>query len=136
MKTVVLMTSRTSKSWARLCGNLFLQFTILTGIVFLWMTIIRLLETKSSLNSVLRSLNPRPHPKIKKTVKPAFVSSLLPPIPAKSQKEVNEISKYFKKNNNANSTKSYAQASSLSKKTNTSSSTPMSNITRNNLKIK
>ena len=136
MKTVVLMTSMTSKVWARLCGNLFPQFTILTGIVFLWITTIRLLETKSSLNSVLRSLNPRPRPKVKKWLNLPFVSSLPPPIPAKSQKEVNEISKYFKKNNNVNPTKSYTQASSSSKKTNTSSSAPVSDITRDTLKIK
>ena len=34
----------------------------------------------------------------KETVKPTFVSPLFLPIPAKSPKEVNKISKYFKKN--------------------------------------
>ena len=33
----------------------------------------------------------------KKTVKPTYISLLLPPIPAKTPKEVNEVSKYFKK---------------------------------------
>ena len=41
----------------------------------------------------------------KETVKPTYISSLSPPIPAKTPKEVNKISKYFKK-------KSYTQASS------------------------
>jgi len=81
-------------------------------------------------------IKPKASSKGKEMVKPAFISSLPPPIPAKSQKEVNEISKYFKKNNNANPTKSYAQASSSSKKTNTSSSAPVSNIIRDTLKIK
>ena len=44
----------------------------------------------------------------KKTVKSTFVSPLLPPIPAKSQKEVNKISKYFKKNDKPPMKKSYA----------------------------
>ena len=81
-------------------------------------------------------IKPKASSKGKETVKPAFVSSLPPPIPAKSQKEVNKISKYFKKNNNANPTKLYAQVSSSSKKTNTSSSALMSDITRDTLKIK
>jgi len=34
----------------------------------------------------------------KKTVKPTYISLLLSPIPMKTPKEVNEISKYFKKN--------------------------------------
>ena len=81
-------------------------------------------------------IKPKALSKGKETVKPAFVSSLPPPILAKSQKEVNKISKYFKKNNNANPTKLYAQVSSSSKKTNTSSSALMSDITRDTLKIK
>ena len=48
----------------------------------------------------------------KKTVKPTFVFPFLPPILAKSQKEVNKISKYFKKNNKPPMKKSYTQASS------------------------
>ena len=69
----------------------------------------------------------------KETVKPTFVSSLPPPIPAKSQKEVNEISKYFKKNTKASPSKSYVQASSSTKST---SSIPLSDVTRDALKIK
>jgi len=71
--------------------------------------------------------------KDKETVKPTFVSSLLPPIPAKSQKEINEISKYFKKNTKTSPSKSYMQASSSTKLT---SSIPLSDVTRNALKIK
>jgi len=48
----------------------------------------------------------------KEVVKPTFVSSLSSFIPAKSMKEVKEISKYFKKNNKPLMKKSYAQASS------------------------
>ena len=36
--------------------------------------------------------------KDKEVVKPTYISPLLPPIPAKSPKEVSKISKYFKKN--------------------------------------
>ena len=51
--------------------------------------------------------------------KPAIIERLLPPIPAKTQKEVNEISKYFKKNTNKTLEKKdivklYAQASAPS----------------------
>ena len=53
-------------------------------------------------------IKPKALSKDKETVKPAFVSSLPPSILAKLQKEVNEISKYFKKNNNANPTELYA----------------------------
>jgi len=60
----------------------------------------------------------------KETVKPTFVSSLPPFIPAKSQKEVNKISKYFKKNTKASPSKSYMQASSSTKLT---SSIPITN---------
>ena len=49
----------------------------------------------------------------KEIVKLTFVSPLPPPIPAKSQKEVNEISKYFKKNDKPSMKKSYAKASFL-----------------------
>ena len=70
----------------------------------------------------------------KETVKPTFISTLLPPIPAKSQKEVNEISKFFKKTNSSTLTKFYAQVSTISKKT--TSSISSSNITRDILKIK
>ena len=63
--------------------------------------------------------------KDKVTTKPALISSLPPPIPAKPPKEVNTISKYFKKLSENKEKKSYAQASA-----------PSSNITREILKIK
>ena len=47
----------------------------------------------------------------KEIVKLTFMSPLPPPIPAKSSKEVNEISKYFKKNEKQPQKKSYVQAS-------------------------
>ena len=62
----------------------------------------------------------------KKSVKPTYVFPLLPPIPAKTPKEVNKISKYFKKNNSPQR-KSYAQASSKFQNF---------NIVMNTLKIK
>ena len=46
--------------------------------------------------------------KDKETAKPTFISSLSPPIPAKSPKKVNKISKYFKKNKKQLQKKSYA----------------------------
>ena len=63
----------------------------------------------------------------KNTVKLATISSIPPPIPAKSPKEVNEIPKYFKKKPVSQQKKSYTQASS---------STNVSNIARDTLKIK
>jgi len=65
----------------------------------------------------------------KKIVKPTYVSPLSPPISVKMPKEVNEVSKYFKKVN-APQKKSYAQASSKSP------SSSSSNTTMNTLKIK
>ena len=62
----------------------------------------------------------------KESVKPTYVSPLPPPIPVKTPKEVNEISKYFKKNNSPQR-KSYTQASFKSQN---------SNIAMNTLKIK
>ena len=50
--------------------------------------------------------------KNKEVIKLTYVSSLLPPILAKSLKKVNEISKYFKKNTFSAQKKSYMQASS------------------------
>ena len=38
--------------------------------------------------------------KDKKTVKPTYISLLPPPIPVQTPKKVNEISKFFKKNDN------------------------------------
>ena len=61
----------------------------------------------------------------KNIVNHSYVSSFPPPISAKSAKEVNEISKFFKKNNNTNQKKLYAQVLSNS-----------SNIARETLKIK
>jgi len=48
----------------------------------------------------------------KEFVKPTYISSLLPLILVKSPKEVNEISKYFKKNLSSAQKKSYTQVSS------------------------
>ena len=50
--------------------------------------------------------------KDKNTVKPSYISTLLLPILAKSLKEINEISKYFKKNLVSIQKKSYTQVSS------------------------
>jgi len=63
--------------------------------------------------------------KDKVAAKLASISSLPPLIPVKSPKEINTISKYFKKSSKNKEKKSYAQASALS-----------SNITREILKIK
>ena len=62
----------------------------------------------------------------KETVKSTYISSLSPSILVKTPKEINEISKYFKKNVNPQK-KSYAQASS---------NLQSSNATINMLKIK
>ena len=67
--------------------------------------------------------------KEKEIVKPTFISPLSPPIPAKLPKEVNKISRYFKKNEKQPQKKSYAQVSSLSKSNS-------SNIAMDTLKIK
>ena len=96
-------------------------------------------DNKSTFRSKVKSkfnpqvTRPQAPPKGKKIVKPAFVSTLLPPILAKSQKEVNEILKYFKKINNSPQKKSYVQASSFSKQTTTAFT---SSITRDMLKLK
>jgi len=65
--------------------------------------------------------------KSKNIVKLASILSIPPPIPAKSLKEVNEISKFFKKKLAIQQKKSYTQASS---------NTNISNIVRDTLKIK
>ena len=71
--------------------------------------------------------------KDKKVVKPIFIFSILPPILTKSQKEVNELLKYFKKNTNSQQKKSYANTTSLTKP----SSLPIpKNIVKEILKIK
>ena len=72
--------------------------------------------------------------KAKEIAKPTFVLALPPLIPAKSPKEVNEISKYFKRNKKQSQKKSYAQASSLSRPFLQSNSSL--NITLDTLKIK
>ena len=69
--------------------------------------------------------------KDKEIVKPTFISSIPSLIFAKSQKEVNELLKYFKKNTNFQQKKSYA--TSLPKQP--SLATPK-NIAREMLKIK
>jgi len=78
-------------------------------------------------------MRPQVNNKGKETAKHTFISPLPLPIPAKSQKEVMEISKYFKKNDKSPQKKSYAQASSQSKLANSSSS---SSVTMSMLKIK
>jgi len=67
----------------------------------------------------------------KDTVKPTYVLPMFPPIPAKSLKEVKEISKYFKKTENSTPKKSYAQASF-----NSTNNTNTSSVAMNTLKIK
>ena len=69
----------------------------------------------------------------KKIVKPTFIFLIPSPIPAKLQKEVNELSKYFKKNTNSQQKKSYANATSSLKQP---SPAAPKNITRETLKIK
>lgn len=83
------------------------------------------LRNKVKLKFSLQVFSKLNNNKEKNVVKPPYISSLLPPIPAKSPKEVNEISKYFKKNPLFSQNKSYAQA--LSKD---------NNIARETLKIK
>jgi len=81
-------------------------------------------KVKSKFNS--QALRTPVNNKGKETVKPTYVSPLSPPILAKTPKEVNEISKYFKKNDNLQK-KSYTQASSKPQS---------SNAIMNTLKIK
>jgi len=88
-------------------------------------------KVKSKFNSQVTK--PQAPPKEKETIKSIFVLTFSPLILAKSQKEVNEISKYFKKNNNSPQKKSYTQASSSFKQTTTAS---ISSITRDMLKLK
>jgi len=71
--------------------------------------------------------------KSKEIVKSTFISLISPLIPAKLQKEVNELSKYFKKNTNSQQKKLYANATSSFKQP--SPVTPK-NIARETLKIK
>ena len=69
----------------------------------------------------------------KETVKPTFISPIPPPILTKTQKEINELSKYFKKNTNPQQKKSYANATSSTKQPSTSAP---KNIVKKMLKIK
>jgi len=55
-------------------------------------------KVKSKFNPQVNK--PQAPPKGKEIAKPTFVSSLPPPISAKSLKEINKLSKYFKKNIN------------------------------------
>ena len=71
--------------------------------------------------------------KDKDMVKPTFISSIPPPILTKSQKEVNKLLKYFKKNTNLQQKKSCANTTSLTKPS--SSPTPK-NLIKKMLKIK
>ena len=66
--------------------------------------------------------------KSKNTANTLYISPLLSPIPAKTAKEINEISKYFLKNLQNTTKKLYAQVSA--------NSTNTSNIAKNILKIK
>jgi len=66
-------------------------------------------------------------------IKPTFIFLIPPPILAKTQKEVNELSKYFKKNTNHQQKKSYTNATSSTKQP--SPSAPK-NIIKEMLKIK
>ena len=75
---------------------------------------------------------PQTSNKGKDTPKPTFVSSIPPPIPAKSPKEVKEISKFFKKIKKPTTKKSYVQVSTPKPQ----SSDKSSNIAMNTLKIK
>ena len=68
----------------------------------------------------------------KDMLKPTFVSSISPPILAKSSKEVKEISKFFKKIKKPTTKKSYVQASTSKP----NSSDKSFNIVMNTLKIK
>ena len=97
----------------------------LTRINSLLTTRIPYLETKSRYNLVLKSLRNQMLIKEKNIVKPSYILVLPPPIPAKSPKKVNKISKFFKKNLISKKKKSYTQASANS-----------TNITRETLKIK
>ena len=77
--------------------------------------------------------NPSTNGKEKNKAKPMFISLVSPPIPAKTPKEVNEISKYFKKNPSPHQKKSYTNATLLS----TQQGSPVSkNIVKKTLKIK
>ena len=86
-------------------------------------------KVKEKFNPQIRK-TPAPG-KEKKIIKLTHILTIPPSIPAKSSKEVNEISKYFKKIENSTPKKSHAQASS-----NQALKATTSNIAMNTLKIK
>ena len=88
-------------------------------------------KVKSKFNPQIT--RPQVNNKEKETAKPIFISSLSLPILAKLQKEVNEISKYFKKSDKPPQKKSYTQASSQFKLAKSISS---SSVAMDMLKIK
>ena len=83
------------------------------------------LRNKVKLKFSLQAFSKLNNNKGRNMVKPSYVSSLPPSILAKLPKEVNKISKYFKKNSPSSQKKSYAQALFNS-----------NNIARETLKIK
>ena len=88
-------------------------------------------RVKSKFSPQVKNIQP-PANKGKEVAKPSFVSVILPLIPAKSNKEVKEILKFFKKIEKPATYKLYAQASLPKSKPNASSS----DIAMNTLKIK
>jgi len=88
-------------------------------------------KVKSKFNPQIT--RPQVNNKGKETAKHIFIFSLSPPIPAKLQKEVNKISKYFKKSDKPPQKKSYIQASSQFK---LAKSISLSSVTMDMLKIK
>jgi len=88
-------------------------------------------KVKSKFSPQVKNIQPLAN-KGKEVAKPSFVSVILPPIPAKSNKEVKEISKLFKKIEKPATYKLYAQALLPKSKPNTLSS----DISMNMLKIK
>ena len=126
-----LIVSKISRVLVRWPGNSFLPSMNPIGMVFTLTTLGCRLETKSS-QSLKSKFNSNVNKTLvngkgKETVKATYVLPLPSPIPAKLSKEVNEISKFFKKNSNHPQKKSYAQALAKSNTT---------NITLDILKIK
>jgi len=80
-----------------------------------------LLRNKIKFKFSLQALKKLTNNKEKNIVKLSYVSTLLSSILAELSKEINEISKYFKKNSSSIQKKSYAQA--LSNSTNTARKT-------------
>ena len=88
-------------------------------------------KVKSKFSPQIKNIQ-SPANKGKEKAKPSFVSVILSSILAKSNKEVKEISKFFKKIKKPATNKSYAQTLLPKSKSNTSSS----DIAMNTLKIK